>query len=75
MLVFACSWLTLKRRRSLVSASVVLVLASFALSCGGSGTSPSHTSVPGTPAGNYTATVSASSGGVSHSMQLTLVVQ
>jgi hypothetical protein len=46
----------------------------FSMSCGGSSSSTTHTS-PGTPAGTYTATITAASGSTSHIMPLKVVVQ
>src|SRR5271165_1501758 len=63
-----------KRRRPLRSAAAI-VLALIALAgCGSSSTSHSSGS-KGTPAGTYTATITATSGSLSHQTTLTVIVQ
>jgi hypothetical protein len=75
MLGSVCLWMrTRKRLPALVAPMMVLLLASF-VSCGGGGSPTSHHTTPGTPAGTYTATITATSGSVNHNMVLTLVVQ
>jgi hypothetical protein len=54
--------------------SLVLTLTLFH-GCGGGGTSPSQPSSPGTAAGTYTITVTATVGNVARSTTVTLVVQ
>jgi hypothetical protein len=61
------------RRRPVLSSSII-VLAFIAVAGCGSGGSSSH-STPGTPVGTYTATVKATSGSLSHSTILKVVVQ
>jgi hypothetical protein len=72
-LMLLCSgWLWLRNRKRLqvlVAPLMVLVLASC-VSCGGNSSQPSQTT-PGT----YTATITASSGSLSHNMALQVVVQ
>jgi len=43
--------------------------------CGGGGSSTTTTTTPGTPAGTYTATVTAKSGSLNHTTTLTVIVQ
>jgi hypothetical protein len=70
----ACLWVrTRKRLPALVAPAMVLLLASL-VSCSGGGSPSSHT-IPGTPAGTYTATITASSRSLNHIMPLTVVVQ
>jgi hypothetical protein len=68
-------WLFLRNRKRLPSLVAPLIVLAFAslVGCGGSGSS-SHTTV-GTPSGTYRATVTATSGSLSHNMTLTVVVQ
>ena len=63
-----------RRLVGLASPLMALVLAS-SLSCGGSGNPPSIHISHGTPSGTYTATVTATSGGVSHTVPLKVIVQ
>jgi len=63
---------TRKRLPVLVAPMMVLMLVSL-ISCAGSGSPTSHTT-GGTPAGTYTAMVTANSGGLNHSMTLTVVL-
>jgi len=74
VMLLGSTWLWVQNRRRLPAlAKSILVLATvFSVGCGSSG-SP-HTT-PGTPAGNYTATITASSGSQSHNMALQVVVQ
>jgi hypothetical protein len=67
-LVFAGS----QRRRPALAAVIVLGMATW-VSCGGGGSSL-HTT-PGTPAGTYTATITAKAGSLNHNTTLTFVVQ
>ena len=62
---------TRKRRFALATPAALFLMLS--MSCGGSGSSGSQTT-PGTPAGTYTATVTAASGNLSHTMALQVVV-
>jgi trimeric autotransporter adhesin len=73
--LLASGWLFVRQRKRLprlAAPVIVLALASLA-GCGG-GSSPAHTT-PGTPPGTYAATITATSGNLSHSMPLTVVVQ
>ena len=75
-MVLGLGWLWLRTRRRLLglAASVTLLALASLIACGGSGAPSSHT-IPGTPAGTYSATITASSGGLNHNMTLTVVVQ
>jgi hypothetical protein len=61
-------------RRSAFASSLAILLLALVLAggCGGSGSSGPKN--PGTPKGNYTLTVTASSNGVSHPLALSLTV-
>lgn len=61
-------------RRALLAVSGCLMLA-LLISCGGSSGHSPGPGTPGTPAGTYTLTVTASANGASSSMPLTLTVQ
>jgi hypothetical protein len=63
-----------RKRWSAPAAPMVVLTVLTCVSCGGSGSSSSHTT-PGTPTGNYTVTITASSGSLSHSIALQVVVQ
>lgn len=74
LMLLGSGWLTRRNRRRfpvLAAPVIALALASW-VACGSS--SSSHT-VPGTPAGTYTATIAASSGSLSHNTTLQVVVQ
>jgi hypothetical protein len=43
--------------------------------CGGGGSTPPPPSTSGTPSGTYTMTVTVASGNLTHTQQLTLIVQ
>jgi hypothetical protein len=67
-------WILNRRRLPVLATPIaILTLVSF-VGCGSGSSSSSHTT-PGTPAGTYTATVSASSGNLIHNTSLTVVVQ
>lgn len=70
------AWLWVRNRKRLqaLATPIVVLVFVFSLGCGGSGSSSTHTT-PGTPAGSYTATVTASAGSSSHNMALQVVVQ
>jgi len=61
-----------RQRPVLAAATIVLGIAGW-VSCGGGGSSPQTT--PGTPAGTYTATITAKSGTLNHNTALTVIVQ
>lgn len=63
--------------RSRWSVAALLLIIGFQLSCGGGSTSPSTSPAPrtGTPVGNSTIVVTGSSGGLQHSVTVTLAVQ
>jgi hypothetical protein len=64
------------RRRIRILAVPLIAVAFLAIpGCGGGGGSSSSTITPGTPAGTYTATVTAKSGSLSHNAALTVIVQ
>ena len=62
-------------RRRIQALAVPLIAVAFLTlpGCGGGGSSP--TTTPGTPAGSYTATVTASAGNLKHTTALTVIVQ
>lgn len=69
-------WLLLRKRKRLPMLVVLLIAATFTIGCSGGGSStPPPTTTPGTPAGTYTATVSATSGTLTHTTTLQVVVQ
>jgi len=70
--------LGLARKRSKLTGLFMLALLAVAVSsvgCNGGSSKAPVTITEGTPAGSYTLVVTATSGGVSHSTNLTLVVQ
>ena len=68
----SCLLFVNKQRRVVCAATIVVAFLVMAGCGGGSSTS---TSTKGTPAGTYTATVTASSGSLSHQAALTVIVQ
>jgi hypothetical protein len=75
-LMLGSGWLFLRNRKRLPGLAAPLIVLAVAtwVGCGG-GPPSSHHTTPGTPAGTYTATITATSGSISHSMPLTVVVQ
>src|SRR5262249_20733835 len=75
MMLVGFSGLALQSRKPapVVVAPVLMLVALSWVACGGSG-SPSH-STQGTPAGTYTATVTATSGSLSHATAFKVTVQ
>lgn len=76
-LAFACVFLPgglRRRRRSALPALAVVTLLVMGPGCGGGGGGGGHTD-PGTPAGSYNVTLTATSGSLTHSTTFTLVVQ
>jgi hypothetical protein len=72
--LFASVLLFINHRRRLPAlAAPLIVLASIAMGGCGGGSSPQSTQ--GTPAGTYTATVTATSGSLNHTTTLTIIVQ
>ena len=61
------------KRLRLMAISVIGLAGISVIGCGGGGSS--HTTTPGTPAGTYTANITAISGSLSHNMSVTIVVQ
>jgi hypothetical protein len=81
--VLACSWLwaaggRMRRLAPQLLLAMSLLVAGSMLACGavgaGNSTSPQVNPATGTPAGTYPITVTATSGGVSHSATVTLTV-
>jgi hypothetical protein len=67
-----------RRKRPLLVATTIIVLAGISvIGCGGGGSSSAAHTTPtsGTPAGSYTATITAASGSLSHNITMTVVVQ
>lgn len=64
-----------KRISALAKATVVMIAVELAACGGNSGNSSSSLTTPGTPAGTYTTTITATSGTLSHSTSLNVVVQ
>jgi FG-GAP-like repeat/FG-GAP repeat len=74
MLLGAVCLVLRSKKRFVLPGPVLLMAVLSCLGCGGSGGS-SRSIHTGTPAGTYTATVTATSGNVSHNTALTVVVQ
>lgn len=71
----ALASLALRRRRATVALASVLFMVVLWTACGGGSSSTSTPVVNGTPAGTYSLSVTATSSGVSHSTDLTLIVK
>jgi len=69
--------LLLRRRKQfpVLTAPAVALLLAACVSCGGSSSLTTTHTTPGTPAGTYTATITATSGGASQSMALKVTVE
>jgi FG-GAP-like repeat len=68
-------WALRSRKRAPILVVPVLMLVVLTwVACGGSGSSSSH-NTQGTPPGTYTATITASSGSLSHTQPLQVIVQ
>ena len=63
------------RRRIPALAIPMIAIVFFGMAACGGGGSSNQTATPGTPAGTYTATVTARSGSLSHTTALTVIVQ
>jgi hypothetical protein len=67
---------SINRRRAFFAATVSLSLLLFICACGGAGSKNTNSNKqPGTPPGNYSITVTAVSGGLTHSTTVALTVQ
>jgi hypothetical protein len=78
LMLLGPGWFWLRNRKcgpTLLSPVMVLALAAC-VSCGGNGSwGGSHQTMPGTSAGTYAATITATAGSVSHTTALQVVVQ
>jgi hypothetical protein len=77
--IFAAFFLLLiptrRRRLKLAFGSLFLVLLAAALVACGGGSSSTTITNPGTPTGNYTVTVTGTSGSLSHGLNVPVTVQ
>ena len=73
LLGIAALWLRDRKRLPWLAAPLLALAAVMCAGCGGSGGSSQATS--GTPAGTYTATMTATSGSLSHTTTVTVVVE
>jgi hypothetical protein len=64
-----------RRRVATVATTAIVLTLALCFACGGGSSSSTTHTAPGTPAGTYTATVTATSGSLSHSTALQVVVQ
>lgn len=74
-MLIASAWLWRAKRKRLPALATATIVGAFALcvGCGGNG-SPTH-NTGGTPSGTYAATITATSGSLSHDMALQVIVQ
>ncbi len=78
LLFLGSAWLWSRNRNRLpvLAAPIVVLAFAFSVGCGGSSSSSSSThTTPGTPAGTYTTTITATSGSTTQKMALQVVVQ
>jgi hypothetical protein len=76
LMLLGSTWLLVRSRKGLpVLAAPMMLLALAWVACGGGGSSPSSHTTPGTPAGTYIATVNATSGNLSRSIALQVIVR
>lgn len=66
-----------RRKRLLLYVGMTLMFVSIMgiTSCGGGGSSNKTTTIPGTPAGTYTVTITGTYGSTTHTQNVTLIVQ
>jgi hypothetical protein len=67
-------WVRNRKRLTALGAPIVVLALALLVSCGGSGSSSTHTT-PGTPSGTYAVTITATSGSISNNVALQVVVQ
>jgi len=77
IVLLACGLLFAGYRRRKPALAIPMIAVAFLgmAACGGGGSSTTTTTTPGTPAGTYTATVTAKSGSLNHTTTLTVIVQ
>jgi hypothetical protein len=75
VMLLVLEWLLLRnqKRRPILAALLVVLALAWSAGCGGGSSSP-HT-IPGTPSGTYTTTVTATSGSLIHNTTAQVVVQ
>jgi len=74
-LVSGCLLLRNRKRLPALAMSLMALAIATWVGCGGGGGASSHQTTPGTPAGTYTAAITASAGTLNQTMKLTIVVQ
>jgi hypothetical protein len=67
-------WVRNRKRLTALGAPIVVLALALLVSCGGSGSSSTHTT-PGTPSGTYAVTITATSGSISNNVAPQVVVQ